>query len=95
MGTVLNPQDLPSLSSDIVKPQDSTTTQPQQASHEEKAKVANRIFWAYILIVLLIILHFAVPMEVQQKFYLDVIYKSLGVISIAYIGFLTMTKQIC
>ena len=38
MGTVLNPQDLPSLSSDIVKPQYSTTTQPQQASHEEKAK---------------------------------------------------------
>lgn len=93
MSGVFNPHELSSLTPDIVKPQGSTTT--QSPSHEEKAKVANRIFWAYILIVLLIILHFAVPMEVQQKFYLDVIYKSLGVISIAYIGFLTMTKHMC
>lgn len=60
-----------------------------------KAKVANRIFWAYILVVLLIILHFVVPIEVQHKYYLDIIYKSLGVISIAYIGFLTLTKDMC
>lgn len=62
---------------------------------EPTSTVANRIFWAYVLIVLLIILHFSVPVEIQQQYYLDKIYKALGVVSLAYIAYLSITKDMC
>lgn len=88
---------MPVLNADIVLPQ---VSQQQKQTYLTKSntvdpKVANRIFWSYVLIVLLIVLHFAVPMELQQKYHLDVVYKSLGVISLAYIAYLSIYSNVC
>ena len=70
-------------------------SQTYMSTPVKQTSTMDRIMYAYILLVLVIILMFAVPIETQKKYQLDITYKIVGIVSAAYIAYLTISKDIC
>ncbi len=88
------------LGPEIVKSKDDVSTQPVTTSslplsYMPTNSASNRLLAAYMLITLLIILIFAIPANVQHDNYLDIIFKSLLVFTLSYVGYVTITKDLC
>ena len=88
------PMQMPMFDETILLPQ-YKPSQTHMSIPVKQTSTMDRIMYAYILLVLVIILMFAVPIETQKKYQLDITYKIVGIVSAAYIAYLTISKDIC
>ena len=88
------PMQMPMFDETILLPQ-YKPSQTYMSIPVKQTSTMDRIMYAYILLVLVIILMFAVPIETQKKYYLDTTYKIVGIVSAAYIAYLNISKDIC